>query len=172
MKLSFLSRVFVSISLVGILVLLAGCPYSSSVPIDDGTVKVQASMVGKWVSSADKDSENPTYFEFTRDDNTHATAMKYEFSSSDSVYESTTYHLTFSDVSGDVFMNAIEDGGSSYSLYKFVYDDKADEITTYEVTDYIKETFNTSSELKSFIAANKEKSFFFTNTVDTYVRFN
>jgi peptide methionine sulfoxide reductase MsrA len=150
--------------------LIAGCPYSSSVPIDDGTVKVPDGIEGKWIKSADKESENPTYYEIKKDDKTHATALKYEFNSSDSVYESVTYHFTFSDVDGEIFLNALEEGGSTYSLFKFEYDATTSEITTYEVTDYIKESFSTSTELKSYISKNKAVSYFYTNTIDTYVR--
>jgi len=170
MKSSVFQKFIASIGLFGIVVLLAGCPYSSSVPIDEGTLKVPANLEGKWIKSSDKDSENPTYYEITKDDKSNATALKYEYSSSDSIYESTKYHLTFSDVSGEIFMNAMEDGGSSYYLYKFNMDETSGELTTYEVTDYIKETFNSSEELKSFISKNKSMSYFFTNTVDTYVK--
>ena len=44
---------------------------------------------------------------------------KWSFSSSDSTWSETIYHLTFSDVNGDVFMNALEDEGTNYNLYKF-----------------------------------------------------
>jgi hypothetical protein len=93
-----------------------------------------------------------------------------EYSSSDSAYSATTYNLTFSDVKGETFMNVIEDGGDSYSLYKFDFDENTGEINTSEVTDYIKETFNTSEELKDFISKNKSNSYFFTNTNENYVR--
>jgi hypothetical protein len=170
MKFTLFQKVISSIGLFGIVILLAGCPYSSSVPIDEGTVVVSDGLIGKWIKSGDSDTENPTYFLIAKDDKTHASAMKYEFSSSDSAYTSTTYHLTFSSVEGEVFLNAIEDGGSSYSLFKFSYDENANEITTYEVTDYIKETFNSSAELKAFIGKNKDVSYFFTNSVDTYTK--
>ena len=67
-------------------------------------------------------------------------------------------------------MNALEEGGTSYYLYKFSFDDKLGEIQTSEVTDYIKESFSTSKELKDFIAKNKSNSYFFTNTNETYTR--
>lgn len=170
MKLSIFQKFFASLGLLGIILLLAGCPYSSSVPIDGGTIPVPKKLEGKWVKVSDKDSENPTYFEITKEENSKAIALKYEFSSSDSIYESTKYHLTFSDVSGEIFMNVMEDGGSSYYLYKFSLDEATTELTTYEVTDYIKETFSSSEELKSFISKNKGVSYFFTNTIDSYVK--
>jgi len=170
MRLNLFQRILASVSLLAFIVLFSGCPFSSSVPIDEGTVKVSDQLSGKWMSNADMESENPTYFEISKDDKFHATARKMEFSSSDSVYSETLYHLTFSDVNGETFMNAIEEEGSTYNLYKFSFDEKSGEITTSEVTDYIKETFNTSKELKEFIAKNKGNSYFFTNTIETYIR--
>jgi hypothetical protein len=170
MKITFFQKVVSSLGLMAIVVLLAGCPYSSSVPIDEGTVKVSSALTGSWISTADTGSENPSYYVIKKNDQYHATASKMEFSSSDSTWSETKYELTFSDVDGETFMNAMENEGSTYSLYKFNFDEKAGEIYTSEVTDYIKETFNSSKELKDFIAKNKSNSYFFTNTSETYIR--
>jgi hypothetical protein len=170
MKFNLLQKVVVSTGLIAFVVLLTGCPFSSSVPIDEGSVKVSPALAGEWVSVADTGAENPTYYIITKDDTYKATAKKMEFSSSDSVYSATVYHLTFSDVKGDTFMNAMEDGGNMYSLFKFSFNEKADEIVTSEVSDYIKETFNSTDELKDFIAKNKSNSYFYTNTTETYIR--
>jgi len=170
MRLNLFQKISTTTGFLAIVVLLAGCPFSSSVPIDEGTVKISPDLLGEWISPADKESANPTYFIITRDDKFRATAKKMEYSSSDSSYSETIYHLTFSDVNGETFMNALEEEGTTYSLFKFSYDAKSGEILTSEVTDYIKETFSTSAELKDFIAKNKSNSYFFTNTSDTYVR--
>jgi len=170
MNLNLFQKVSTTIGLMAIVVLLAGCPFSSNVPIDEGTVKVSSNLVGEWMSPDDKESENPTYFIVTKDDKFHATAKKMEYSSSDSSYSETVYHLTFSDVNGETFMNAMEEEGTTYNLYKFRFDENAGEIYTSEVTDYIKETFSSSAELKDFIAKNKSNSYFFTNTNENYVR--
>jgi hypothetical protein len=170
MRFNHLQKISMTIGLLAIVVLFAGCPFSSSVPIDEGTVKVSTDLVGEWISTGDKGSENATYFIVTKDDKFNATAKKKEYSSSDSSYSETIYHLTFSDVNGETFMNALEEEGTTYNLYKFKYDEKTGEIHTSEVTDYIKETFNTSKELKDFIAKNKSNSYFYTNTSETYVR--
>jgi len=170
MKLNLFQKLVTSTSLMVFVILLTGCPFTSSVPIDEGTVKIASGLEGQWVSTADMESENPTYYIIFKDDKFHATAKKMEFSSEDSTYTETVYHLTFSDVSGDTFMNAIEEEGTTYNLYKFSFDEKANEIYTSEVTDYIKETFSTSKELKDFIAKNKANSYFYTNTNETYIR--
>ena len=170
MKLNLFQKSIATLGLLAVILLFAGCPYSSTVPVDEGTVKVDDKLVGTWISASDKETVNPTYFVITKDDKLHATAKKMEFSSGDSTYSSTIYHLTFSDVNGEIFMNAFEEGGSTYSILKFKFDTKSGEVYTAEVTDYIKETFGTSKELKDFIAKNKSNSYFFTNSNETYVR--
>ena len=170
MRFNLFQKVMATLGLMAIVVLFSGCPFSSSVPIDEGTVQVSPALSGQWISPGDKEAENPTYYIISRVDNFNATAKKMEYSSSDSAYAETLYHLTFSDVSGETFMNAMEEGGTAYSLYKFSFDEKTGEVKTSEVTDYIKETFTTSKEMKDFIAKNKSNSYFFTNTNETYVR--
>lgn len=173
MKLNLFQKVISSAGLLTLVLLIAGCPYSSSVPIDEGTVKVPSGIEGQWMSKSDKDSEEPvekpTYYVIKKDDKFKATAIKYEYSTTDSSYAETVYSLTFSDVNGVVFLNAREAGTDTYSLYKFEFNDKEKTIITSEVTDYIKETFNSSKELKDFIAKNMSNSYFFTNTTETYV---
>jgi hypothetical protein len=168
-KPSFL-KINIALSLMVAVVLLTGCPYSSSVPVDDGSVKIPAMLEGKWISTADLESENPSYFVITITDKFHALATKLEYSSSDSSYAPTNYELTLSDVDGEIFMNAKEQSGSNYNLYKFSVDETKNEIYTTELSDYIKETFSSSKELKSFISKNKGNSYFYTNTSENYVR--
>ena len=170
MKFNIFQKTATTLGIITAVVLLAGCPYSSSVPVDEGTIKIDDKLAGQWISAADKETVNATYFVITKDDNFHATAIKKEFSSSDSTYNETIYHLTFSDVGGETFMNAMENEGTTYGLYKFKFDEKTGEVNTPEVTDYIKETFSSSADLKAFIAKNKSNSYFYTNTSDTYVR--
>jgi hypothetical protein len=169
MRFNHFQKVSATIGLLAIVTLLAGCPYSSSVPVDEGTVPVNDKLAGNWISATDKETANATYFVITKDDKFHATAKKMEFSSTDSTYSETIYQLTFSDVKGETFMNAMEEEGKTFAIYKFKFDEKAGEVYTSEVTDYIKETFSTSAELKDFIAKNKSNSYFFTNTSDTYI---
>lgn len=170
MKFNIFQKALASLGLIATIVLLSGCPFSTSVPIDEGTVKVADELVGQWISVADTGAENPSYFVISKEDKFHATAKKMEFSSSDSTYSETIYHLTFSDVNGETFMNAMEDEGANYNLFKFKFDPKTAEVKTSEISDYIKETFGTSKELKNFIAKNKSNSYFYTNTSDTYIR--
>jgi hypothetical protein len=170
MRFNYFQKSFIAIGLIAIVILFTGCPYSSSVPIDEGTVSVPAGLTGQWVSTADTASENPTYFVIVASDKFHATARKMEYSAADSAFTETLYYLTFSDVNGETFMNAREAESETYSLFKFSLNEKTSAISTSEITDYIKETFSSSKELKDFIAKNKSNSYFFTNSDETYIR--
>ncbi len=170
MRTNLIQKLIFSLTTLSLVVMLTACPYSSSVPIDEGTVKIPVELAGQWIASEEKESENPTYFVIVIDDSFHATAKKMEYSAADSSYLPTIYHLTLSDVDGETFMNAKEAGINTYNLYKFNFNTKTGELSTSEITDYIKEVFNSSNELKEFISKNKSKSYFYTNTTDNYIR--
>jgi|WetSurMetagenome_2_1015567.scaffolds.fasta_scaffold289021_2 hypothetical protein len=170
MKTNIFKNTIVSVALLGIVVLLSGCPFSGNVPIDNGTVAISDKLVGEWVKPGDRSEENPTTYLISKNDKYHATALKMEYSTTDTKYDTTIYNLTFSDVEGETFMNAQEKSSTTYYYYKFSLDQQSDEITLYEVSDYIKETFDKSKDLRDFIAKNKSLSFFFTNTTENYER--
>lgn len=169
MKSKLIQKTGISMLLMGFVVLLSGCPFSGSVPIDAGTVAIGDQLNGEWIKPGDLTEENPTTYIIRQgDDKYHAVAEKSEFSTEDADYNTTVYNLTFSDVSGETFMSAQEAGTSTYYYYKFAFDKETKQISITEVSDYIKETFTTSDELKKFITTYKSLSFFFTNTTDTY----
>jgi hypothetical protein len=68
MKLNFFQKMIASAGIIAFVILLAGCPYSSNVPIDEGTVKVPAGLEGEWISPGDVENENPTYYVIFKDD--------------------------------------------------------------------------------------------------------
>lgn len=172
MKTSLFQKAVGSIALFGIVILLSGCPFSGSVPIDNGTVPIPDKLLGTWVKVSDTTETDPTTFSVTLKDKYHATVSKFEPGTEDTDDHLTYYEITLSDVEGDVFMNVQEAGSTSYYYYKYSYDANIDQLNLYEVSDYIKETFDTSKSLKGFIAKNKSLSFFFTNSTDTYIRKN
>lgn len=157
------------LSLFGLMLLLTACPYSSTVPIDEGK-KVPSFVLGDWISSADVEAENPTFYSISVLGENVAQLKKMEFSSTDSVYQPTRYMLTFSDVGGETFINVREEGQDNYSLLKLTMDEAQGTMTTLEVSDYVRETFDNSQDLKKFIAQNKNLSFFFTTSETVYQR--
>lgn len=170
MKTTSFTKAIVPVCLLTFMLLLTACPYSSTVPVDNGSAAVSAAIAGEWVSASDKDAENPKYYKITVTDKSHATVAEYEYSSDEGEYSKTSYEMIFSDVKGDTFLNIKKDGDSSFSIYRFTFNEKSNELNLSEVTPYIREKFSTSAELKKFIARNKTNSYFFTDEEQRYVR--
>lgn len=156
--------------LFSMLVLLTGCPFYSDVPIDDGTVKIPAMMAGKWVAKSEKPDKPNKYFEISITSDFRCLAKEFEFSDKDSVYKETDFEVTLSDVDNEIFLNVYDVELGGYYLYKIEFDNAKNEMTLYEVTEYIKEKFDTSPQLKSFVVAGKKNSYFFSNAEETYTR--
>lgn len=169
MKNNRINKALSVFALLGIVLLLSGCPYSGSVPIDNGTVMIPDNLSGLWIKPSDRNEDKPTTYLIKKTDKFHATASKIEYLDDEAEYDTTMYNLTLSDVSGDIFLNLREFGTTTYYYYKFLYDDKSKEVSLSGVSDYIKETFDSSSALKDFIARNKSLSFFYTNSTEKYV---
>jgi hypothetical protein len=155
-----------SMLIATILVLVTGCPYESAVPIDKPSVKVYDGLLGKWIKSGDESNENPTYFNISKNSDYLFSISKNEFYAEDSAYTETTYTAHISKVANTDFLNIQEEGKTSFLLYKMIFYD--DSLTLYEVTDNIDEQFNSSEELKSFIAKNMNLSFLFTRDEEQY----
>lgn len=170
MKTNLIQNVLGTITLLVIVILLTGCPFSGTIPIDEGTVVVPDDILGTWVKVSDTSETNPATYTISRKDKYHAEVSKFEPAENEADSHETFYGLTFSDVKGDVFLNVQEAGSSTFYYYKFHYDKEAMQISLFEVSDYIKESFDSSKDLKDFIIRNKSLSFFFTNTTETYIR--
>lgn len=150
-----------------ILFILTGCPYSSTVPIDEPRVKVSKKMLGKWIKESEKESENPSFYEFKKLDNLHYTVDENEYNTTDSAYEVTSYMAHFSEIDNIIFINMKRD--DSYFLYKLEFNGK-DEFLLFEVTDNIDETFTTSAELKAFMKKYMYLSFFYNKDEVKYIK--
>lgn len=158
-----------SIILLGAIVIASlmftACPYSATVPLSNANIKFDASFLGKWVV-ADEYSENPNYFIFSDIDGMKFKAEKYEFNSTDEIYEvGGTYVCHFTDVGKTRFANMNQDG--TFYFYKIEMIN-ATQFKLYEVTDNIDETFNASGELMAFFAKYKDLSFFYNKDEEVY----
>jgi hypothetical protein len=143
-------------------ILFMGCPYSSTVPLSEASMKVADSYIGTWEKAG---SEGET-IEVKR---TSATTMDVLQTST---YDGTvtTYHCYFTDINGTLFLNLKEDGEyASYYFYKLEKDGEF-KIKVLEVTSYIRETFESSEAMKKFFAANMNNSYFYSTEETTYYK--
>lgn len=151
--------------LFGLSLVFAGCPYAADVPIDQVPgIPVDRSLLGKWENTTTSD-----YVYHIRD----AGGNKYRISKiSLSTADSTVYFAFESKVENVSYINIYENNEFSsptYYLYKLTKRGTS-KIMMEEVTDNIDEKFDTSADLKAYLAKNQHLSFFFNKDADEYVR--
>lgn len=146
-------------------VIFTACPYSSTVPLSNASVKYGPELLGKWVVE-DEYSETPNYFIFSDVDGMKFKAEKYEYNSTDEIYEvSGTYVCHFTDIGKTRFANMNQDG--TFYFYKIEMVGTS-QFKLFEVTDNIDETFSSSTELMAFFTKYKDLSFFYNKDEETY----
>jgi hypothetical protein len=151
--------------LLTLAVMLGGCPYGSSVPMDTTGKKINSVLLGTWEpksSSSDK-------YKITKD---NEFTYKIEKTSKDAK-EPTFYKGYIVELDGDQFLNLWEENGSSdktYYLYKVELNGSGSKVTLSSVTENITEKFATGEEMKAFFKKYKGLSFFYEKTQDEYIK--
>ena len=136
-----------TIALIVMALVLMGCPYTSTVPISEPTVAVPDTFIGTWER---KDSEGEKTEVKRTGPNTFDVIQPGMEEGSSTVYKG-----FFSEVNGQLFMN-VKEGDFK--------------ITLKEVTPYIRETFESSTQLRTFIEKNMQNSYFFTTEESSYYK--
>src|ERR1041385_2083261 len=148
------------VSMVAVMFFLTGCPYESSVTIDNPSVKINTKLLGVW-----KDKKNSDIYTVEKHD---------EFTYSITQSKDNDKLLAFvSIVNGVNFLNfwtpGSDEPSKKYSFYKMEMQTDGS-ILLSEITDNIKESFTSSDEWKKFISANMKNSYFFGKETITLVR--
>lgn len=152
-----------------IAVVFWGCPYQSTVPVDEAGIKVPKSLFGKWIKKSNLEDENPTYYIIEKGEKNRFSITQNEYSTTDSEYSQTKYTGHISNVNDIDFMNILEEGSSEYYIYKALWMSDT-QLKMFEVTNNITEKFNSSGELKAFIAKHMHLSFFFNKDPEIYIK--
>jgi hypothetical protein len=145
-----------------------GCPYSSTVSIDDAKAeKIDKKLEGKW---QDPSSDNTTYIVKETDEHTYEITEKHKKQEGQDAQADDHYAGFISDVDGIKFLNLYKpsDDPRTYYFYKIVFADDGS-LDLYPVTEYIREKFDKSEDLKKFIKQYKDLSFFF-ETKEEYAK--
>ncbi len=152
---------------VGLLMLM-GCPYSSTVALSEAETKVPAFLLGTWELSGSESGGDK--IEIKKDTDYVMAITKTttgEYGSTDS------YTGYVSMVNNVMFLNLAEkseyDTDYSYYLYK-VEKQSDNKVILYSVTANIRETFDSSEKLKAFVASNMQNSYFFDSGEETYYK--
>jgi len=148
----------------GLTFLLTACPYSTEIPIDEPSVKIDDKLLGKWEA---KNSGDYTYTVTKKDDFNYKFEKKGKTST-----DASTYTGFLSVIDGVRFMNVYEDASSTktYYLYKIEQSGSGAKVTLIPVTENIDEKFASSAELKAYIKKYMALSFFYEKDQDEYFR--
>jgi len=127
--------------------LLTGCPYESDVPVDHPSIPISKKLLG----SFEERKSHDVYVVTMKDQ------MTYRI-----VKDKDTLSAFVSLVDGITFLNLWDESVTArkYSLYKLDMDFNLN-LELSEVTENITEKFSTTNELKKFISANMNNSYFF-----------
>ncbi len=146
-------------------VMLAGCPYGSSIPLDTTGKKINNELLGTWEP---KSSSTDKYVITKDNDFTYKITKTSKDSKEPSVYKA---YLT--DLDGETFLNLWEENGSTdktYYLYKLELNGSGTKVTLSGVTENITEKFSTGEEMKAFFKKYKGLSFFYEKTQDVFIK--
>ncbi len=156
-----------------LLVILTACPYSSTVPLENPSVKVSDKMLGKWVEESEF-NDNPDYFVFLKNDDNRYTLEEYSYEEEGEEGEevkgykkNNEYVGHFTKLGDKDFFNLFKSDEDKYYFYWLEFpSDK--QFIMHEVTDNITEEFTSSAELKAFFNKHKDLSFFYNKDAKKY----
>jgi hypothetical protein len=144
--------------------LCTGCPYESAVPIDAPTVAINPQLLGRWRTNP----EAQELIEVARAD-----AFTYRVTEVATKVDSTTErkhylgHVSLVDGVQFVNLQAVASDprpadSTTYMLFKLEVRGK-DQFVLSPVSEYVRERFKTSAELKAFVKKHLRLSFFYEN---------
>lgn len=141
---------------------LMGCPYSSTVPLSEANTKIPDSFIGTWEKTGTEGEKTEVKRTGPNTVDIIQPGMSDEYN--------TVYKGHFTEIGGQLFLNVKEDNEYS-GYYLFKVEKEGDyKINLSEVTPYIRETFDNSAALKSFVEKNMHNSYFFTNEDAAYFK--
>lgn len=159
-----MKKLFVFVFLAALPVLFLGCPYQSKVAIDSKPIiKIDERMIGKWGIS----DTALTYYEFGKLNDYEYLIKEYSRDKDKEAKVTSKYSAFLSEINNVTFLNVKQlpekDNfslfGEEYYFYKIVLEQGV--IISTPVTNFIKEEFSNSENLRSFFADNMKNSYFF-----------
>ena len=167
MKTKLKSNLIIFICGILALCMLTACPYKSDVPITQKGEFVTMDFIGMWIDTEELNSENPVYYNVDNPTGNEYKITENIYSEDESQYNKKYYKCHISKVGNEYFMNIKKQDADGYFLYKIEWINN-EKIKVYEVTDNIRETFDNSDDLKSYIEKYKHLSFFYNKEPKIY----
>jgi len=150
------------------LLMLMGCPYSSTVPLSQADAKAPDYLIGTWELSGSEEGGDKV--EIKKGSGNILEITKTSTGEYGSTENYTGYITT---INNTLFLNLAEkseyDDSSTYYFYK-IEKQGDNKIVLYSVTGNIRETFDNSNSLRDFFSKNMQNSYFFDAGEETYYK--
>ena len=156
-------KIFYSVCIAMVSLTFMACPYKSAVPIDTvPKIKVDDRLLGDYEK---KGSSTYTYKIERESAKEYKIIQVYTSSTSAKSNRETVYYGYVSSIGGEKYLQTYKKSKYSstkkYYLYRVKLNASATILTLQPVTENIKEKFETSKELKNYIAKYQDLSFFY-----------
>lgn len=159
-------KLLYSSGLLCMLLLLTACPYSADFPLSEPNETVKKEYLGTWIEEGD--SENPSYWIISKLTDKTYKFEKHEYNENDKKFNVTSFDGHFTKMGTVNFLNLKEEEVEKYSFFKLELSGDKKQMTIYEVTDNIDETFSSAGDLKAFFDKHKDLSFFYNKDEKKY----
>lgn len=153
-----------TVALCGSLLLLMGCPYSSVIPLSSADTAAPNYLIGQW------DDGTGGMVEIARTEGNTLSITKFTETEDSEPSEPERYTGFITIVNGVTFLNLNDFSWNDDGDYYFYKIEKVDDnnITVFEVTENIRETFEDSKSLSNFFSKNMTNSYFYSSGEISY----
>ncbi|MES2616326.1 MAG: hypothetical protein V4613_00520 [Bacteroidota bacterium] len=178
-----MKKVVYSFGLLMACIVLMGCPYESTVTIDEPSVNVPSGLISTW--EIETSNENANKFVIKKEGDF---VMRINKKASETSYDEGGKYKAFISKIGEVdFLQVYEvnedwtekkeknDKGKEvavkeYYIYRMLHNDDYTKVTLQPLSENISEKFATSAELKAFLEKYKDLSFLCDKKEDVYIK--
>jgi hypothetical protein len=164
-----MKRAAVLAYILSLSILFWGCPYKSSIPLNNAVEKVDTNIIGKWVVESMLSNENPEYYVISKRDSMHYDVDHFQFNDDEKGYNVKQYVGHTTRLEAILFMNLQQSGSKEFLLYRLDVMPGIN-MTMYEVTDNIDEQFSDSKSMREFFLQHMKLSFFYNKDEVTLVK--
>ncbi|MCB9187291.1 MAG: hypothetical protein H6601_11195 [Flavobacteriales bacterium] len=155
-----MKKILSYLSILGVAVVLWGCPYKSTVPLSAATEKVNKQALGKWLPKTELGKASPSYYVIEKRDSLHYDIEHFQFNDNDQEYTRKQYIAWTTRIDNLLFMNVQEQASKEFYLHRL--DIMGDDLMIlYQVTGNIDEKFDNSDKMREFFQQYMKLSFFY-----------
>jgi hypothetical protein len=149
--------------LFAILFICTACPYESATPIDIPKFPIDENLIGKWEEKGkDKSDKGKNFYDMQKLDNQRYSLIENTLNENAETFTQKEFIAYISQVDGQNFLNIqAKKKLQTFMLYKIDFSADKKQLTLLPLSEYIREKFNNSKDLREFISTHKHLSFFY-----------